>query len=198
MNGRSIGIGVALGALLVIACGESTPVEPVGEIAANRGLADQELPLRWHATGALLSQNFAPDFGPPDFGKSDFAGRCSAPSDFLISFSIDGQGTHLGDFSGRAEHCTLVNFQTGESSWQDGVIVLIAANGDELWGSYASVGEFPSGVPFTELMEFTGGTGRFAGATGGGIDQASCNRTTGLCTLEMDGEIAYDASRRRR
>lgn len=189
----------ALGALLALACGGSAPTDPTGEpaAAANRGQPGQELPFRMSGGAVLLGQEFAPGFGPPTFQRSDFDGRCSVPSDFVIRFSLEGRATHLGNVTATAEHCTRIDFQTGLSSWRDGVLIFTAADGDQLWDSYESAGSFPPpdpDVPSRELHEFTGGTGRFVGASGEGMSHVACDTSAGTCVFEMEGVIVYDAS----
>jgi hypothetical protein len=167
----------------------------MARVEARHGEPGEELPLHIEAGAVLLAQNRHPDFGPPTFGKGDFDGRCSRPSDFVISFQLDGQASHFGLFAGRVEHCTQVDFQAGNVTTSDGILVFTAANGDELWGTYQ--GE-PSGAGTAEHMVFDGGTGRFASASGGGIGLADCDQAAGTCVFVLDGVIAYDASDRAR
>lgn len=170
----------------------SAPSDPP-PASATRGQLAQELPFRLSADAIVLGQEFAPGFGPPTFGRSDFDGRCSVPSDFVVGFALEGQATHLGSFTGVAEHCSQVDFAQGGSTISDGVMVLTAADGDELWTSYVRV-TLGEGQP--EDHEFTGGTGRFAGASGRGLGHPDCDRSTGTCTFELEGVIVYDASDR--
>jgi hypothetical protein len=66
----------------------------------------------------------------------------------------EGKGTvsHLGLMWSHWSHCMPTH--------SDGHMVMWAANGDQLWGEYT----VPD-IPF--WVTITGGTGRFAGATGG-------------------------------
>ncbi|HSM36729.1 MAG TPA: hypothetical protein VK837_10070 [Longimicrobiales bacterium] len=181
-------------ALMATACDAPDPTAP---LATDRGRfapaqAQVARPFRLRADAALLAVDFAPDFGPPLFGKSDFGGRCSMPSDFVVSFALEGQATHLGRFAGVAEHCSQIDFATGNTSViSDGELILTAANGDELWTNYV---RFGLGEEVPEDHVFVGGTGRFAGASGGGPGRPDCDRATGLCTFTLDGVIAYAAS----
>ena len=162
------------------------------DVVASHG-ASEPLPLRMTGIGLLRGQDFAPGFGPPDFGKSDFGGRCSVPSDFVIRFSLDGEGAHLGSYAADLEHCTHIDWATGFSTLLDGVVTITAANGDELWGRYERSGG--SGTP--EHYLFNGGTGRFADASGEGMALVACDRATGTCEFQLEGWILYDASDRR-
>lgn len=190
-------------AAVLAGCDRPAPTETAGPatlfapVEPSSAMHGGERPMRAHANAGLISQIFAPDFGPPIFGRSDFDGRCSAPSDFLLSFWLEGQAMYLGHFTGTVEHCTQVqDFQTREVTTSDGVLVFTAANGDELWGIYAGTPAPDGGT--NEHMTFTGGTGRFASASGGGIGHAVCDRQTGTCVFEFDGTIAFDASDVRR
>lgn len=154
----------------------------------------QEQPLQMAGTGYLRGQDFAPEFGPPNFGKSIFDGRCSVPSDFVIRFFVDGTATHLGHFAANLEHCTQIDFAKGLSSITDGVATIIAANGDELWDAYDKL------VPDAgaEHHHFIGGTGRFLGASGEGTAAVECDQAAGTCDFGLEGRILYDASNRSR
>lgn len=192
-----------MAALAVSGCDRPAPTEAaapaptLAPAAASHARHGGELPMRAHADAGLISQILAPDFGPPQFGRSDFDGRCSVASDFLLSFWLEGQATHMGHFTGTVEHCTQIqDFQTGVVTTSDGVLVFTAANGDELWGTYW--GTPAAGGGTDEHMTFAGGTGRFASASGGGIGHAVCDRQAGTCVFEFDGTIAFDASDVRR
>lgn len=193
-------VGLTLAALLTVGCGASPPTDPIESalaagppVSANRGQPDKQLPFRLRGDAVFLAQDLAPGFGPPQFGKSDFGGRCSVPSDFVLQFALEGQATHLGRFTGVAEHCSQIDFATGLSLISDGVLMLTAANGDELWTGYFrnTLGE---GQP--EEHEFIGGTGQFVGASGAGLGHPVCDRAAGTCTFELEGVIVYDASDR--
>ncbi|HET7822030.1 MAG TPA: hypothetical protein VFL10_10945 [Ornithinibacter sp.] len=72
-----------------------------------------------------------------------------------------GQATHLGAFTLSGTHC---------ESWlhsYDGLMTLTAANGDEVTGTYETTWTFGDGqVVIDGPLTITGGTGRFAHATG--------------------------------
>lgn len=192
-------LGSALLAVLTVSCDGPDPTAPapaaeVAGVSAPPSALQVERPFHLDADAVLFGMQPAPDFGPPLFGKSDFDGRCSVPSDLLLSFSLEGRATRLGWFTGIAEHCSKIDFAAGRTSIiTDGEMILTAANGDELWSSYVRFGE-GEGVP--EEHTFVGGTGRFAGASGEGLGHPDCNRETGTCTFTLDGVIHYDASDR--
>lgn len=95
----------------------------------------------------------------------------------------DAQGTfsHLGRTTLHAEHCT----PTGDII-TDGTMTLVAANGDQLQIEYNGLSPFPvppgTVIHITGDFRITGGTGRFADATGGRLDSdwATYNYTAEL------------------
>ena len=171
------------------------PVLEPATISASQAARDGKLPLHIRADANLLAQELAPDFGPPLFGRSDFGGRCSQPADFVIRFALEGRATHLGHFTALAEHCSHIDWTVGDTNVRDGLMTLTAANGDELWGSYA--GDPAPGGGTAETMVLTGGTGRFAAASGEGVSHVMCDRQAGTCVYALDGWITYDAADRR-
>lgn len=97
---------------------------------------------------------------------------CPATDVFLGGLSSDstasGTVSHLGRSTMESSHCTPA-FETIEG----GEMTLVAANGDAVFIHYSGFAPFPiPGVTeFIEVdvdFEIVGGTGRFAGATGGG------------------------------
>ena len=69
-----------------------------------------------------------------------------------------GNATHLGSFT-RTEFLF-----SGPGGAISGSVVFTAANGDELWADFT--GSFTSPTTAEGTYTFTGGTGRFGGATG--------------------------------
>lgn len=188
-------LGAVLLTLVVGGCADAGPTAPppAAETFVVAAGLQLERPFQLRGDAVLLAQQLAPDFGPPLFGKSDFGGRCTVPSDFVVSFAIEGNATRMGRFTAIAEHCSVIDFASGGSAIHDGVMVITAANGDELWSNY----ERPTaGESTPEDHVFVGGTGRFTAASGGGLGHPDCDRSTGTCTFELEGEIVYDASHR--
>jgi hypothetical protein len=77
-----------------------------------------------------------------------------------------GNASHLGKVKLNASHCPLLN-----TNLSNGDLKLVAANGDELYGTYTGTSTPIPGNPgdpiFATLqIEFDGGTGRFADAKG--------------------------------
>lgn len=194
-DARAVSWRIAVAVLLILpgsGCREPLPLSPVGLAPApllTRGSSEMPVPFRMSGEAQLIAQDFAPGFPG---GKSDFDGRCSVPSDFVISFSVSAEATHLGQITARFEHCSQIDIATGATTVSDGSAVMTAANGDELRGTYRTA-DAPVGT-FDEAMRFYGGTGRFEDAGGHALVSAVCDRAAGTCAVEMRGTILYDAS----
>ncbi len=76
-----------------------------------------------------------------------------------LTTSATGLATHLGLFTWKE---SVVIYQDGTLH---GSLVIIAANGDELWADID--GRFISPTTVSATYTFTGGKGRFANASGG-------------------------------
>ena len=112
--------------------------------------------------------------------SAELEGTAQDPSDvicpagsFAGKFSLSGRATELGDVAGDGSGCTAFTSQT-TFVFLAANNTLVAANGDELWltlvsGGGSVVGFDPTSGPklaWTAEKDITGGTGRFAGATG--------------------------------
>ena len=126
---------------------------------------------------------------------------CPAGSMFHVEGADTGNVTHLGRVTETYHQCAAVNWATGEG-WltENGSLTMTAANGDLLFLSYD--GQFvatPLPVPTTATGEgnwvITGGTGRFAGATGSGTMSMSVQYTPDLTGAAVSwtwvGSITY-------
>ncbi|MBX2990088.1 MAG: hypothetical protein KF749_02855 [Bacteroidetes bacterium] len=112
------------------------------------------------------------------------------PGLLLTALTIQGTATHLGRLAGSQHHC--LNPATG--AFSNGEFEYTAANGDRLSGTYSG-NLVPSADPtvfaLTGSFSFTGGTGRFAHATGSGTPSGSVQVTTGDFILNLEGSISY-------
>ena len=96
-----------------------------------------------------------------------------------------GTATHLGAFT-RTEYVFVNGFNIS------GTIIFTAANGDQLWVAFA--GAFTSPTTAQGTYTFTGGTGRFAGATGSAAFAATTGTTPDGVThvaATFTGNISY-------
>ena len=102
------------------------------------------------------------------------------------SGTVEGTATHLGRFTGTVTAEVDGNFGTGKFTF-------VAANGDQLSGTFLGEGVFmpPNTVTRTERATIENGTGRFARATGAftmvtvdTIDFANGGTATGYGSFE--------------
>jgi hypothetical protein len=94
-----------------------------------------------------------------------------------------GTGTVLGDSTVLALH--LQNIYTGQFF---GVFVVTASNGDKMYGTAAGQ-LYPDGS-LEEALEFDGGTGKFAHATGAATGTGELDFITGQATETITGTIS--------
>jgi len=107
--------------------------------------------------------------------------------------SGDGNATHLGHFEWESEEFADFCATPGGVAVL-GSFVMTAANGDELYGVYTTLGEFDAAgnLIIHGTYEFDGGTGRFAGASGSGDIDALGFLTPGLPVFgTFTGTIDY-------
>jgi hypothetical protein len=101
-----------------------------------------------------------------------------------------GQATHLGRF---VVHTVVVlNLATGVG---EGEAIFVAANGDMLFTHNAGQ-PTPTGNPgellLVETYTITGGTGRFAGASGSFGGERLVNQPAGYTAGSFDGVISFN------
>lgn len=171
----SVSAAAALTTALALGCNpSSTPLAPGGTAEAVRGAtaAAEQVPFKgtFEATGS-------PAEVPGD--------RCP-----VLTVEIHGTGnaTHLGSLTTHQSHCVA----PPSLGLTDGVFTLTAANGDELRGIYVAE-LLPLEPPLFTIdgeFTFTGGTGRFAGATGGGDASGVQDLATGDATVLLEGTIS--------
>jgi hypothetical protein len=121
--------------------------------AATASAKEKALPFQGYLIGQVW---FTPDAASP------------SPLDLWSDSSGAGDVSHLGATVMSGRHPT----PTGDVI-SDGNMRLVAASGDEVWMTYSGSAPFPVlGVPSTIVAHttfvITGGTGRFASASGGG------------------------------
>ena len=190
------GVPLFLAALILIlsaaACDQSAPTSAIDAIAPNAA-GKSEVPIRASGSGVLVQQQFAPGFNPPVLTTSTFDGRCSEPSHYLVEFALEGETSHLGEFTAGVSHCGMIDIATGASTDEDGILVMTASNGDELHAEYRC--DPIPGPTFECSAVFGGGTGRFADAAGEATFGGVTHRPTGTIPgFWLEGWIFYDAS----
>jgi hypothetical protein len=177
-----VGSLAALG--LLIGCDQTSSVSP-SAISSPIPVANAAGPRPWKES-YRASGTIAPD------------AKCTAPL-LLERDAGGGIATHIGKYTIVNSHC--VDPSTGALT--GGTFVKTAANGDQLFGTYvgtATVVQPPSPVGIFSVsgtITFTGGTGRFARATGSttmaGTEQADFSQAPvpTQVTLTMLGTISY-------
>ena len=107
---------------------------------------------------------------------------------FAVHLEASGNATHLGRFTVDIPH--RVDTRTGTAI---GTFAFTAANGDRVTGNFTGVST-PTAIldvfSIEETATITGGTGRFADATGSFIVNRLVNLTTGLTTGSFEGTIS--------
>ena len=158
-----------------VACTDPSPTSPTeAAMASSRGAATQR-----DGTSRALKGSCTLTFGavpvpPPTVLHQTDTGTC--------------QLTHLGltQFYGEQD----INLSAGvQSGWR----TLTAANGDQLYFTHTgrSMPAGPGLVSFVAQMTITGGTGRFAGATGSGQASGIANIATRTTVVTIDATITY-------
>jgi hypothetical protein len=98
------------------------------------------------------------------------------------------QLSHLGrtGFDGILEINVVLGTQTGTRTFT-------AANGDELYATVAGTGApiGPGLIGFSATFTFTGGTGRFANASGTAQGNGVANQMTQTSTVRIEGHLSY-------
>ena len=168
---------------LSVGCSQPiSPTSPTSRSSASPSIASSDA----NATGAgLLSK----DQEVPFKGRLEGAATIRPLTPPFLSVSIEGTGnaTHLGRFT--VENAHLVNTATGTLT---GTYEFTAANGDTLTASFTGQASTPApGVrSIVETATITGGTGRFADATGTFTVERFLYLATGLTTGSFEGTIS--------
>lgn len=139
---------------------------------APQAAQDRERPWKARLVWSITNTQWA---GEPGQATSTFGGRCSVPSDYVVSATFEGQATHAGRVTGTTEHCSQVIWSEqgpAGATYTDGLGVFVAADRSTISLAYGNgtTGYDPATgeLWFHDTWTFTGGTGRFAGVTGSG------------------------------
>jgi hypothetical protein len=108
----------------------------------------------------------------------------------FVSVNIEGSGqaTHLGHFEVSIPH--VANRSNGRAV---GTYLFTAANGDTLTADFISQStptDVPGVISVAVTATITGGTGRFAGATGSFVGDRVADTVHGIVTESFDGTIS--------
>jgi hypothetical protein len=178
MSRRSLPLTLALTALALVACGTDAPRDPLAPSAPSLK-ADRGAPAT-AARGAAV-----PFRGRLEASEeTDFA---SMPGFALVDLRGTGTATHLGKYT--LEGDFTVNTSTLAGA---GTLTFTAANGDVLTATVvAQATPTPgfTGATVVETATITGGTGRFAGATGSFTITRALSFITGVSSGSFEGTI---------
>lgn len=111
---------------------------------------------------------------------------------FRIKHTGEGTATRLGNAMWSATECVDLLANPGRSHVRDGRAVLTSAKG-ELHLSYEADGALPDlagDVHVTGPYVITGGTGRFAGASGSGTLTGDANVYTSIAQVDLTGTLS--------
>ena len=147
---------------------------------ASAAFAAPAAPVATPFKGSWDSQEW-PTFLPPP---------PAVPDTMLVHLEGWGNATHLGNYTVEFEATVDV---AGCGCSVNDQTTFVAANGDELYASGHAQGELVPGQPddryVTHYSTITGGTGRFAGATGSFVVKRLANLPTGMSTGTFEGTI---------
>jgi hypothetical protein len=183
-----VGFLCGAGALTSVACadGRGGPTSPsargtVSSLAATApghvGTVPQPVAAATPAEGQL-----------PFHGSLEAAETDTFSFPFVtVSLTGAGQATDLGRFT--ATFGLQVDVRTSTSL---GAFTLIAANGDRVFGTLSGHSTDVGGIAsIVETAITTGGTGRFADATGSFIIERVLDLATGISSGSFNGTISY-------
>jgi hypothetical protein len=121
--------------------------------------------------------------------KGSFEGTQTAtplqPGFLAVNASATGTATHLGRFTVEFPHTVNLATRAGE-----GTFTFTAANGDTLTADFTGQAQGGPIVSIVEHASITGGTGRFAGATGTFTVRRQFNPATGTTEGSFQGSIS--------
>jgi hypothetical protein len=182
MHASLTSVGV-VGVALLVGCSQPiAPTSPSSLSSAGLSIASPEA----NAPGAGVLAN---DQEVPFKGRLEGAATITPGTPPFLSVSVEGTGnaTHLGRFTVEIPH--VVNAATRTST---GTYEFTAANGDTLTAGFTGQATLtaPGLLSIVETATITGGTGRFADATGRFTVTREFNQVTGVTTGSFEGTVS--------
>jgi hypothetical protein len=120
--------------------------------------------------------------------EGDVTSTPLAPPFVMVDVEATGEATHLGKFTLDIPH--VVNRATRAAV---GTYEFTAANGDKVYAEFTGLAT-PTAIPgvlyIEETATITGGTGRFAGATGSFTSERLYDTIEGTTTGSFEGTIS--------
>ena len=167
---RNVVVGLCV---FAAACGSEIPAAPtapasaIGASAASEARGGSELPFQGRLEGVATITPLPP----------------------FLSVSIEGTGnaTHLGRFTVENTHVVNTTDRTATGTYN-----FTAANGDTLTADFTGQADpaTPGVLSIVEIATITGGTGRFAGATGSFTVERLFSQVTGVTSGSFEGTIS--------
>jgi hypothetical protein len=181
MHASLTSVGV-VGVALFVGCSQPiTPTSPTSLSSASLSIASLEAKV----TGAGVLSN---DQEVPFKGRLEGTATITPGTPPFLSVSIEGTGnaTHLGRFTVEIPHVVNTTNRTSTGTYE-----FTAANGDTLTAGFTGQATLtaPGVLSVVETATITGGTGRFANATGSFTVERLFNQITGLTTGSFEGTI---------
>jgi hypothetical protein len=144
-----------------------------------------------HGTAAAASQTTPLVINAAILEVTGPTPRCQ--SGFGGTITGQGDSPQLGRVVLIATDCIT---QVGTSfNFSDGKLIIMNAGGDQIFANYSGqfvpTGNGPEFVFSGATFQITGGTGRYAKASGGGSLQGGENIVTGVGTMKASGTISY-------
>jgi hypothetical protein len=174
---------LALPLALCAGCDQARPTVtgPHLAVRAQRSVAEQVIPFQ------TSSYSFRVVAVVPEPG-------CNTTGESRRYLSGEGTATHLGSYSVGLSFCARAG-----GILTDGRGTFVAANGDPLDFTFNGTSAFapPFTLNFTSYADFTGGSGRFDGATGQAVVTGSLDVRTGGGDGRWEGTISSVGSSER-
>ena len=181
MHASLTSVGV-VGVALFVGCSQPiTPNSPTSLSSASLSIASSEAKV----TGAgVLSNNQEVPFK----GRLEGTATITPGTPPFLSVLIEGTGnaTHLGRFTVEIPHVVNAMNRTSVGTYE-----FTAANGDTLTAGFTGQSTLtaPGVLSIVETATITGGTGRFADATGIFTVERVFNQVTGVTTGSFEGTV---------
>ena len=131
-------------------------------------------------------------FKASETGTSRPLGPCETGG-VVLDVTGTGYATQLGTYSSHYREC----FDPATGAVTDGSFTLTAANGDTVFGTHSgqvSPTADPNVIVYDDPGVITGGTGRFAGASGSVTQSGVANLATGEYSGTITGRVSSPAS----
>jgi len=175
-------VGV-VGTALLVGCSQPiTPTSPSSLASASLSVGSSEA----KAPDTAVRSN---DQEVPFKGRLEGAAVITPGTPPFLSVALEGSGnaTHLGHFTVEIPHVVNTTNRTSTGTYE-----FTAANGDTLTASFTGQATLmaPGILSVVETARITGGTGRFADATGSFTVERVFNQATALTTGSFEGTVS--------